>query len=221
MKSNHLFILACLISMLFICIEIKSQTYNIEEQKSYLGYIRIGEEVVLNENKYQLFSFNYLPGGGDKPYAQAVCFYFSSQEEDFVNFLRRKGKEIYSIKVIMDDGTIISHSYDVAEIRPGTFGRAPIEGTFTDKGFGVACALPMIKLNNRSFTFTSKTKVNEVMEWNGIFKIRFLCRNIKSIEIVASSINPETSKKERKEFNFEFTKPTTYIFKSLIYDYKP
>lgn len=212
------------ISLLILCFwsfALHAQTYKFEEQKSYLGYMRIGEEVALNENDSQLFSFNYLPSGGDKPYAQAVYFYFSSKEENFTNFLNRTGKKIYSIKVVMDDGTIISHSYDVAELRPGTFGRAPIEGTFTDTGFGVACAFPMIKLNGLSFTFTRKTKLKEVMEWNDMFKIWLLYHDIKSIEVVASCENSETNKSDRIEFKFDLTKPTAYIFKSLIYDYNP
>lgn len=204
-----------------LCLGVQAQKYGFVEEKTYLGYMRIGEEISLNANKLQRFSFSYLPGGGDKPYAQAVSFCFSSDEEEFINFLHKKNKEIYSIKVIMDDESIISHSYDVAEIRPGTYGSVPIESSFTDRGFSIACAFPSIRLNDLSFTFNRKTKVKDVIEWNNRFKIWLFCYNIKSIEIVASSSNPDTNKIERTEFKYEFTKPTTYIFKSLIYDYNP
>ena len=211
-------LLFAIISM--FCINIKAQTYNFENEKSYLGYIRQGEEVCLTDNPNQKFSFSYLPGGGDKPYAQGIYFFFASNEKEFTDYMNAEGKEVYTITITLDDDKEISHSYDVVQHKNGSWGSAPIEATFTDQGFGVACMFPLIKYGTSTFTFTNKTKPKHVMEWNNYFKFALTYHDIKSIEVVALCDNPESDKKDRYVFHYDITKPTTYIFKSLMYDFE-
>lgn len=203
-----------------LCLGMQAQTYSFEEQKTLLGYMRAGSNVSLTDNPEQQFAFSYLPGGGDKVYAEGVYFSFSSNEQSFKDFMSKDVKEVYSIKIVLDDGSTISHSYDVVQLNNGSWSSAPIEASFTEKDFGVACMFPLIKSNESKFTFTNRTKPKDVMKWNDIFKINLIYHDIKSIDIVARSSNAGSDKKDRHEFHYDITKSTKYIFKNLIYDYK-
>lgn len=205
--KKFLFLFFCLLS-----VNLQAQIYHFGNQNNKMGVIRMGEEVNLNDNDNQIFSFCYQPKVGDT-YLSVLTVILYASDENINSLIKYPVKELKTFNIILVNGDVISLSSNHWK------DNTPLTATYIDNA---AMLIPMgfidAELNGQSLTITSKTKEKEKLKWIGQIKSELQSIDIKAIEIEAICKDSTNDKEEKKNLKYDITKPTTYIFKSLMYD---
>lgn len=205
------------IVLLIVCmlgLNVQAQVYSFETQKTYQGNVRMGDEICLTDNPNQNFSFGYLPKVGNT-YLSILMFMLSSTDEEINKFLVKDQREIHSLAVKLTNGKIIELKDDHWD------DKTPLSVVFVNGG-GMIISMGFIdtELNGQSITITNKTKEKEKIKWINQIKTELIQNDISTIEIKATYKEADNNSILNKVFHYDITSPTTYIFKSLMYDEK-
>lgn len=204
------FILAivCLLSL-----SAQAQVYSFENEKIYQGVVRTGEEICITDNPNQILSFAYLPKVGNT-YLSILMFMFPSSDEEISSFMKNPKKEIHLLSVKLADGNVINLSSN--HWKDGK----PLTTVFVDnEGMIISMGFIDTELNDQSLELNGKTKEKEKIKWINKLKSELVHNDIKAIDIEGKYVD-ESNNEGKKSFHYDVTKPTTYIFKSLMFDEK-